>query len=463
MSVRQIITQKQGQTLALTPQLRQAIKLLELTNIELGEFLQVVVAENPLLICDDSNRSISLDDGKSSHGAAESDFSNMWTGNGVRESENDGESFAERIADKAISLREFLRQQLNSTFSDSKSLIIGAYLIDNIDDTGYFTVPISKVTADLGGDENEIDEILQVMQKFEPTGVFSRSLAECLKIQMHERRRLDPIAERFLNNLDLFAQGKIEHLVKVCLTDRETLAEIMAEIRTLDPKPGLKFCHEELGVVIPEATIRQDGDSWVVHLNAGALPRILLDQSYYAEVSKSSGHDKDAKLYINERYQAANHLIKALDQRAKTILKVCQGIVESQRQFFAHGVRYLKPMILKDIAEKIDVHESTVSRITNGKYISTPRGIFELKYFFNSAISTNLGGTLETSSESVRQRIKEIIEEEKTESPMSDEDLMHELSAEGIKIARRTIAKYRESLGIATSFQRKQAAKRIIA
>jgi RNA polymerase sigma-54 factor len=291
------------------------------------------------------------------------------------------------------------------------------------------------------------------MQRFEPTGIFARDLAECLAIQLKERDRYDPAMQALVENLSLLACRDIPALLRLCRVDAADLAEMAAEIRALDPKPGLQFDGAIAQPVVPDVFVRAQGANWIVELNSDSLPRVLINTRYYAEVS-ASARNKVAKDYLTEKYQSANWLVKALHQRATTILKVSREIIRQQDAFLRHGVQYLKPLVLRDIAQAIGMHESTVSRVTTNKYMLTPRGIYELKYFFTSSIAASSGGDA-LSAESVRFRIKSLIEAEANDV-LSDDRIVDMLMKEGVDIARRTVAKYREAMNIPSSVQRRR-------
>jgi RNA polymerase sigma-54 factor len=297
--------------------------------------------------------------------------------------------------------------------------------------------------------------VLTVIQDFEPTGVGARDLAECLKLQLIEENRFDPAMERLLANLELMAKRDFVSLRRICGVDEEDMAEMVADIRKLEPKPGLKFGRSQIQTVIPDVFVRKASDgSWLVELNSDALPRVLVNQTYAARVSSNLKSEAD-KAYISEALQTANWLTRSLEQRAKTILKVATEIVRHQDMFFSHGVEFLKPLNLRAVADAISMHESTVSRVTSNKYIAAERGVFEMKYFFTASISATLGGESH-SAEAVRFRIKQLIDAEDPKNILSDDTIVQQLRSSGIDIARRTVAKYRESLRIPSSVERRR-------
>jgi RNA polymerase sigma-54 factor len=293
------------------------------------------------------------------------------------------------------------------------------------------------------------------LQQFDPPGAFARDLPECLALQLRDRDRLDPAMQALLNNLPLLAARNIPALVKLCGVDAADIADMIAEIKALDPRPGLAFDPPLAQPVVPDILMRaQPGGGWIVELNADTLPRVLVNSRYCARIRQAS-RSKAEKDYLTERLHAANWLVKSLHQRAVTILKVAAEIVRQQDAFFRHGVQSLRPLILRDIADAIGMHESTVSRVTSNKYMATPRGLYELKYFFTSSIPATRGDSAH-SAEAVRYRVRSLIEAEPPEDPLSDERVVELLQREGVEIARRTVAKYREAMRIPSSVQRRR-------
>jgi RNA polymerase sigma-54 factor len=333
--------------------------------------------------------------------------------------------------------------------------MIGQYLIDLVDEAGYLTGDIAHVAEKLGAPPADVEATLAVLQGFDPPGVCARNLTECLAIQLRERDRLDPAMQALLAHLDLLAKRDIAGLKKACGVGEEDLVDMIAEIRQLNPKPGLAFGTTLVQPIVPDVFVRPGPDGgFVVELNSETLPKVLVNQSYYTQVAKTARSDKE-KTYLADCLQTATWLIRALDQRARTILKVSSEIVRQQDAFFAHGVQHLRPLNLKTIADAIAMHESTVSRVTANKYMATSRGIFELKYFFTSAIAA-ADGSEAHSAEAVRYRIKQLIDAESPRAVLSDDTIVEKLRAAGIDIARRTVAKYREAMRIPSSVQRRR-------
>ena len=486
---------RQGQALVMTPQLQQAIKLLQLSNLELAGYVEQELERNPLLERDDASDSgpgeattpadadaggeaeapvaeidSSYDDlypedtGSDRAEAAPadtpaalggSDWSSAGAGGGT--GFDAAEADLEGRLSRGLTLAEHLTAQLDIAFSDAPGRMIGRYLIDGVDEAGYLRLEdgLAGAAERLGTCEAEIARVLEVMQGFEPTGVMARSVQECLALQLAERDRLDPAMRTFLDNLHLVARHDLAQLGRLCGVDEEDIRDMLAEIRSLDPRPGLGFGHEPAQPVVPDVFVRvAPGGGWTVELNTETLPRVLVNQQYYATVSGAS-RNREEKTYLSDCLQSANWLVKSLDQRARTILKVSREIVRQQDGFLAHGISYLRPLNLKTIAEAIEMHESTVSRVTSNKFMATPRGMFELKYFFTSAIAATDGGNAH-SAESVRHRIRELVEAEAPAKVLSDDKIVDILKAGGIDIARRTVAKYREAMGIPSSVERRR-------
>jgi len=471
---------RQGQALVMTPQLQQAIKLLQLSNIELAEFIEGELERNPLLEREENEseaREPTANDNLDLAAAVEAldadiadvapdlagaDLADMgaaplvdWTKAGAG-----GKSFEDMpdLEDTLTSdrtLAEHLDAQMTEAGFSSIERIIGAAMIDQVDEWGYFRGRVDETARQLGCEETLVAHVLTIMQGFEPTGIMARDIPECLGLQLKERNRLDPAMQALLDHLDLLAKGQTERLMHVCGVDREDLSDMIAEIRALTPKPGAGFGAPPAQTVTPDIFVRLAPDgSWVIELNTDAMPRVLMNQRYYATVSKTAKRDAD-KAFLSECAANASWLVKSLDQRARTILKVAREIVRHQDAFFMHGVAHLRPLNLKTVATAIDMHESTVSRVTSNKYISSPRGVFELKYFFTASINAADGGESH-SAEAVRYQIKGLIEKETPKEILSDDRIVEILREMGVEIARRTVAKYRESLRIPSSVERKR-------
>lgn len=499
MAIHQRLDMRQGQSLVMTPQLQQAIKLLQLSNMELAEFVEAEIERNPLLQAGDAENGgdsdggldgdapvsadgLKLDDTSglnearealdapkedvfeagtgsdlptpaASGPSAETDWSNARDGKSV------GSDFDfEASLTNEISLSDHLHKQLSLAGLAPAEQFIAARLIDETDDAGYCRADLSEIANVLGTTETTVERVLKTCQGFDPTGVMARSIPECLALQLAERNRLDPAIQTLLDNLDLLAKRDMKALLDLCGVDKADLMEMVEEVKSLTPRPGAGFASDTTVAVVPDVFIKElPNGMFSVELNADTLPRVLMDRAYYSEVSAIAMGDSD-KEFITECAANATWLIKSLDQRARTILKVASEIVRQQDAFFAHGVAHLRPLNLKQVADAIGMHESTVSRVTSNKYMGTPRGLFELKYFFSAAIPSTGGGEAH-SAEAVRHRIKGLIAEEQAGQVLSDDQIVEILTGFGIDIARRTVAKYRESLGIPSSVQRRRMLK----
>ncbi len=496
---------KQSQGLVMTPQLQQAIKLLQLSSMELEAYVESELERNPLLERDESilrpadaglsapeaeitfsegpETGLQLRDDAPVMGAAaeslDTDYDNIydgdsgadravpdqseppfnsdWSGAGASGgSFQDNEyNLEERIAGE-VSLRDYLLNQLHLGIRDPRARLIGGQLIDMLDEAGYLTEPLENIAAWLGVPLDEVTAVLDSVQGFEPTGIFARNLMECLALQLRERNRLDPAMQTLLENLPMLARHDRAGLMKRCGVDGEDLNDMIAEIKALDPRPGLAFGGAPAQPIVPDVFVRRAADgSWMVELNTATLPKVLINSAYCTRVTKQKISPQD-RAYISECFSSANWLLKSLEQRARTILKVSAELVRHQEAFFEHGVAHLKPLNLRTIADAIEMHESTVSRVTANKYIATHRGVYDMKYFFTASITSSEGGDAH-SAEAVRHRIKALIDAEPPNKVLSDDQLVDLLRASGMDIARRTVAKYREALRIPSSVERRRA------
>ncbi|MFI4988844.1 MAG: RNA polymerase factor sigma-54 [Alphaproteobacteria bacterium] len=513
---------RQSQTLVMTPQLQQAIKLLQMSNLELATFVEQELEQNPLLeradgpegegaegegadgegadgdaadgeerepaegsaeagngeaLGSDERDSVDLTGDPSMRASAEApldtEYENLWDGadsSAAQQAAPDSlaawgsgrsGSFDERSFDfedtlsEPATLRDHLVEQLNMDLADPVDRIIGVHLVDLLDEAGYLPADLAQVARQLGCAVARVEAALAKLQELDPPGIFARDLKECLALQLHDRGRLDPCIARLLERLDLLAKRDFAALRKLCEVSQEDLVDMMTEIKALNPKPGLAFDRSVAQPITPDVMMRPHADGgWQIELNSETLPRVLVNTQYYTRVSRAV-KAKVERDYLSERFQSANWLVKSLHQRATTILKVAAEIVRQQDGFFAYGVQHLRPLVLRDIAVAIDMHESTVSRVTTNKYMATPRGMFELKYFFTSSIASSEGGEAH-SAEAVRHRIKALIEAESSGNVLSDDRIVDILNKEGVDIARRTVAKYREALRIPSSVQRRR-------
>ena len=377
-----------------------------------------------------------------------------WSKGGGRSDFGDGENNLEQTLAESLSLRDHLLAQLNLDVPDVKERLIGLHLISMLDEAGYLSGSLEDLAFRLNCSLELVESVLAKVQRFDPAGIFARTLAECLSIQLREKNRFDPAMQAMIANLPLLAKRDLQGLMKVCGVDAEDLAEMIGEIKALDPKPALRFDTSATQTITPDVLMRRGPDgTWLVELNSDTLPRVLVDTRYFAQVS-GAAKSREEKTYLTENFQSANWLVKSLHQRATTIMKVATELIRQQDAFFRHGIQHLRPLVLRDIANAIGMHESTVSRVTSNKYISTPRGIYELKYFFTQSIGSADGGDAH-SAESVRHRIRALIDDE-GKDVISDDKIVDILKAAGIDIARRTVAKYRESMNIPSSVQRRR-------
>jgi RNA polymerase sigma-54 factor len=502
MALIQKLLIRQSQALVMTPQLMQAIKLLQLSHLDLATYVDGELERNPLLErpaeeepvrdegepvpeasaagADEARSTDWMEDRLESRQSIEerldTDLNNVFPDDGaagpVRAQEtqpgaysewaavgpggrSDGEYNLEAFVTAEASLAGHLAEQVSMTFTHPVDLMIAQYLVDLVDEAGYISNELADAAEKLGASLPRVEAVLARLQTFDPPGVCARDLTECLTIQLREQDRLDPAMEALLGHLELLAKRDFAALRKICGVDEEDLVDMIGEIKRLNPKPGLAFSSILVQPIVPDVFVRQGADGgWLVELNHDTLPKVLVNQTYYSNVSKTARKDTD-KSYLAECLQTATWLVRALDQRAKTILKVASEIVRQQDAFFANGVQYLRPLNLKTIADAIEMHESTVSRVTANKYMATSRGTFEMKFFFTSAIASADGGEAH-SAEAVRHRIKQLIEAESAQEILSDDTIVEQLRKAGIDIARRTVAKYREAMRIPSSVQRRR-------
>jgi RNA polymerase sigma-54 factor len=493
---------RQSQSLVMTPQLLQAIKLLQLSNLDLVAYVEAELERNPLLERNEEGDPGSgsdpaeigapaaasgeaeigqgaedwpapssdgdadgglADDGGSPDGAllptpGPSD-PDRWSHSSSREVGGLDDRTLEAVVADEKSLATHLSDQLGLAVADPHLRMIGHVLINEIDEDGYLRLDLAAVASRLGAPLGDVERVLAVIHALEPVGVGARDLAECMAIQLRDRDRYDPAMAALVSHLDLVARRDLPALRRLCGVDDEDLADMLAELRSLDPRPGRAFGSAPVQTLVPDVIVRPSPDGgWVVELNSATLPRVLINHTYLAAVTSKRQRDGE-KAYLADCLQSANWLVKSLDQRARTILKVATEIVRQQDAFLAEGVQHLRPLNLKTVADAISMHESTVSRVTSNKYMATSRGIFELKYFFTAAISAADGGEAH-SAEAVRHRIRRLIDEEPPEAILSDDVIVKTLRDSGIDIARRTVAKYREAMRIPSSVERRRVKRR---
>jgi len=480
---------RQSQSLVMTPQLLQSIRLLQLTHVELEQFIFGEIERNPLLDLVDASEEVPasvLEERFASPDSAADiaerldtspedlfpddpdvrdtigpDLMAQWrsaAGNGLVATGEDWN--LEETTAAPATLRDHVREQIVLAFPDPVLKLIAEELLDGLDDAGYFTGDLNEIAERLAAETVLVERVLSICQTFDPPGLFARTLAECLALQLKARDRLDPAMQAMLSRLDLLSRRDFASLKKVCGVDEEDLVEMLAEIRSLDPKPGTAFSSAPAEPVLPDVIVRPTaGGAWAIELNPEVLPRVLVNETYFTAVSTRAG--KEEKAFLSECLQSANWLTRSLEQRARTILKVASEIVRQQDAFFVNGVRHLRPLTLKMVADAIEMHESTISRVATNKYMMTPRGLFELRYFFTTAIAAADGGDAH-SAEAVRDRIRQLVEAEDPNEVLSDDTIVEVLRKDGIDIARRTIAKYREAMNIPSSVQRRRE-KRVLA
>jgi RNA polymerase sigma-54 factor len=472
---------RQSQSLVMTPQLQQAIKLLALSNLEIETFIGEALEANPLLEAGEVRREDSeavepprdepgADSGAGDDSALDIDPAALDrdrdTGDGALGGEwgaahsgglpDDLPGIDERGGD-GPTLAEYLEDQVGAAAGDAREAFIARHLIGLLDEAGYLAADLREVAADLGVPLAEAERALEVVQTLDPTGVGARTLGECLALQAREADRYDPCMARLIDNLDLVARGEFARLKRMCEVDDEDFAEMLAELRGYDPKPGCRFGGGEESPVVPDILVSRSKDGgWDIALNEETLPRLVVNRAYYLELRQGCA-GKAAQSWLGEKLADANWLIRALDQRQKTILKTAAQIVKKQDGFFRRGVSELRPLTLREVAEEIEMHESTVSRVTSNKYLHCDRGTFELKYFFTSGVGSADGEG--ASSQAVKARIKVLIDAEDAKKILSDDTLVDLLKAEGFDLARRTVAKYREAMGIGSSVQRRRQKK----
>ncbi|KKC37887.1 RNA polymerase sigma54 factor [Devosia epidermidihirudinis] len=490
---------RQAQSLTLTPQLMQSIRMLQLSHLELNEFVDAELLRNPLLEREDGSepgdnesseapersteisayedtvdRGDRIQDADSIADGYDTAVDNVFPDQSAQDQLNpssrldrDGSSATgeapdidQFVASRPV-LSDHLEAQANMLLRTTADRLIALHLIDGLNEAGYLVAEPSAIAEQLGAELADVEAVLEALQGCDPVGVFARTVPECLALQLRERDRLDPMMQALLGHLDMLAEHNMAGLMRAVGCDREDLNDMLAEIRLLDPRPGLAFDSGPVESVVPDVFVRKGPDgTWQIELNSETLPRVLVNRVYYATVTKKT-RDPGEKAFLSDCLATANWLTKSLDQRAQTILKVAAEIVRQQDGFLTHGIAHLRPMTLKMVAETIEMHESTVSRVTSNKYLATPRGLFEMKYFFTTAIASSDGGS-EHSAEAVRHRIRQLIEAETLADVLSDDTIAEMLQKEqGIDVARRTVAKYREGMNIPSSVIRRRQKKNL--
>lgn len=466
------LLQRQKQSMVASPQLIESIRLLQLAHTELHQFVEREIEKNPLLESASNDGGpfgdVSISgadqpvgpcanavDGPT--GAGSPERLGQWKSlrNTTNNPPGNGPSLDE-FATLAETLHDHVARQIALTAFTPQERLIAGQLAADLEDTGYLRANLLELAESLNVREADVERVLGTLQHFDPPGIFARTLGECLEIQLRQRDRFDPAMAALVANLEMLARRDFQALKQHCGVDEDDLLDMLHEIRALDPKPGNRFQSGASESIIPDVWVTPSpGGGWQIELDPATLPKLLINQTYYAEVSRRTVQNSKDQAFLNECLQNANWLIRSLDQRAKTILKVAAEIVRQQDAFFEHGVAHLRPLNLRTVADAIGVHESTVSRVTSNKYMLTPRGVFELKYFFTVAIASCQGGDAH-SAEAVRHRIKAIIAAESPGDVLSDDDIAVRLKETGIDVARRTVTKYREAMNIPSSVQRRR-------
>ncbi|MEO5578342.1 MAG: RNA polymerase factor sigma-54 [Sphingomicrobium sp.] len=466
------------QSLVMSQALQAAIKLLALSNMELETVIAEEVAKNPLLevrpgeggqesgvvVTTDRETGDEAVDPKGSDeligalgGTADSPLDVDW-----REAALDNDSFADvgsgpgdeefdfdRIAASISGLSEYLLGQLHGSGALAEAIV------NELEVTGYLETPLGVIAEAMAASLKETEAALALVQSLDPPGIAARNLEECIALQAKAADRYDPAMARLISNLDLLARGQTRDLMRICEVDAEDLKDMIAELRAYDPKPGCRFAPSDTqSAGEPDIFVRRTAGGWAVELNAATLPRVLVNRRYHAEL-KSGPQDKTSKAWLSDCLASANWLVKALDQRARTIVKVATEVVRRQQGFFEKGVSALRPLTLRDVAEAIEMHESTISRVTSNKTMLCDLGLFELKYFFGSGVGSDSGEG--ASAAAVKDEIKRLIAAE--DDILSDDILVEMLKGKGFDLARRTVAKYREASGIGSSIQRRRSRK----
>ncbi len=466
---KQIQTIDQRQSLSMTASMHQSISVLQMSNIELAEFARNELDKNPFL--EDANVSIDIK-GKVSGNNELSGKDNQFTnprreyqsnfGSTNAQSFTNGHSSGyssqdhlENIAEKKT-LKTHVLEQINLAFEDSKEILIAHYLLDYLQPSGYLNVSLQEVSENLKCHVEMVQHVLNKLQKFDPAGIFARNLKECLKIQLRENGAKDQALIAIVNNLDLLAKGDLKKLSKIVQVNINNLGDIIKQIKLLNPKPGNGFLEEYTSFKIPDVTLDFDvkGNA-IIEISSDAFPKLRVNEEYYTVV-KDSLNSQEEKDFTQKEIESASIVVKSIEQRGNTILKIASAIVEEQMNFFKRGIMYLKPMTLNDIAIKADLNESTVSRSTSNKYISTPSGIYELKYFFSSGLASTRASSQNVSSTKVKELIKQIIMAEEQDEAFSDDEIAEQLKSFSVSVARRTVAKYRELLDIPPASKRKK-------
>jgi len=485
MQLGQQIKMRQSQSLVMTPQLQQAIKLLQMTNLELCQYLENQQAENPFLEIDTntqesrnddyqtqdetSNLSDDMQSGKSisEDPSSNQDYENRYETElnerpkldspspiSKNTSTEDFDDYISNLASRPETLKEHVRKQISLELKESKDLLIASVLTDYLEPTGWLTTKIEEIANEIDCHVDEVNGVLVKLQKLEPAGVFAKNLSECLKLQLEEKSLLSEEIKVLLDNLDLLAKGEIKQLIKITNFTQEEISQSIALIRSLNPKPGETFLYDETIQNSPDVIVTKGRNGWVVELNKSTLPAVVIDENYISKMTLKK-QDSNSSSYVADTIASARWLKRSVEQRNSTTLTIASAIIAQQEDFLKNGLSHLKPMVLRDIASNVGMHESTVSRVTTGLTIETPRGCFAMKYFFSVSLNSAENGESHAAT-AVREAIKKLISEEPAKKPLSDEAIAIIMKKDGIDLARRTVAKYREIMKIPSSAQRRR-------
>ena len=485
MQLGQQIKMRQSQSLVMTPQLQQAIKLLQMTNLELCQYLENQQAENPFLEIDTntqesrnddyqtqdetSNLSDDMQSGKSisEDPSSNQDYENRYETElnerpkldspspiSKNTSTEDFDHYISNLASRPETLKEHVRKQISLELKESKDLLIASVLTDYLEPTGWLTTKIEEIANEINCHVDEVNGVLIKLQKLEPAGVFAKNLSECLKLQLEEKSLLSEEIKVLLDNLDLLAKGEIKQLIKITNFTQEEISQSIALIRSLNPKPGETFLYDETIQNSPDVIVTKGRNGWVVELNKSTLPAVVIDENYISKMTLKK-QDSNSSSYVADTIASARWLKRSVEQRNSTTLTIASAIIAQQEDFLKNGLSHLKPMVLRDIASNVGMHESTVSRVTTGLTIETPRGCFAMKYFFSVSLNSAENGESHAAT-AVREAIKKLISEEPAKKPLSDEAIAIIMKKDGIDLARRTVAKYREIMKIPSSAQRRR-------
>jgi RNA polymerase sigma-54 factor len=452
----------QQQKLLMTPELRQAIAILQMSSLELSEYVRNELAENPLLeekVEQEDNAVESQQETENNNDISE------WLdvfGDNDRDKYDAGVNYSaeerslENFVAQKPSLYEHLEFQLHLFSTSSQDQLIGQYLIGSIDQNGYLTVKLEDVAQHLGVSLEAAEKALELIQAFNPPGIGARDLSECLILQLKQYGKDSDIARQIINNyLPDLARGRLSHIAQKVGAPVQKVQEICDLIRTLDPKPGLQFSGGEIKYVTPDVAVEKIDGEYVVIINDFNFPRLIVNNMYERMLKQADAQSQEARKYLEEKMGSAVWLIRSIEQRRMTLYRVARCIVDLQTDFLDKGVKHLHPMTLRQVAEMISVHESTVSRATTNKYMQTPQGLYELKYFFSTGVESSEGED-KVSSKSIKHMLQAIVAAEDPQHPFSDEAISQQLQDKGIRISRRTVAKYRQELNIPSTSARRR-------